>query len=408
MFSWFAPPLLTTPEATRRAHSLWVVSWPFLAVVAVILSIAVLVQPETLERRAVTISATAVLVAILHELNRRGRTTLASALLVSGLTVLVTQRAWNTGGIHAPVAVFYTLFILMAAALLGRRGAFGTALLSFVGAVFLTVAELSGLLPPPDGARPALASFVFVMLAIGLALVVQMLFAPNNSMGGDGTSAWLRMFVHDMRSPLTAVMVRLGMVRDEVSGPAARSVDTAIRDIRDLSLMTNSMLDVSRIEAGQFPMARVRADIVSIAQRVVASLGALDPTRTITVTGARSAVCSCDPELIKRVLENLVSNAVKHTAAGGTIRINVAMAAGGLRIAVQDEGPGIPAEASGRLFEQFGAVALRTKNGEHSAGLGLAFSKLAVEMHGGTIHVENVKPRGCVFLVEIPFRGPAG
>jgi signal transduction histidine kinase len=402
LIRWFAPPVFTTPEATRRAHALWIVSWPFLAVVALTLSVAVLVQPETFERRAVTVTATAALIAILHELNRRGHTVLGARLLVTGLTLLVTQRAWNTGGIHAPVHLFYALFIVMAGALLGRRAAFGIALLSVAGAVFLALAQLTGWLPPPVGARPALASFVFVLLAIGLALVVQLLFVQGPPSDDHRSTDWLRMLVHDMRSPLTVVMVRLGMVREEVSGSAARAIDTTLRDIRELSRLTNNMLDVSRIEAGQLPIARVRSDVVVIAQRVVTSLATLDLARDLRLTGVRAAMCECDPELVKRVLENLVSNAMKHTSPSGHIRVHVTTVAGGVRIAVHDEGPGIPAESQGRIFEQFGSASLRTASGDHSAGLGLAFCKLAVELHGGTIRVENTEPVGCVFVVEIP------
>jgi signal transduction histidine kinase len=402
LLRWFAPPVLSTPDATRRAYALWIVSWPFLAVVTVTLAAAVLVQPETLERRAVTVAATAALVAVLHELNRRGRTALAGRLLVIGLTVLVTQRAWNTGGIHAPVHVFYTLFIVMAGALLDRRAAVGVALLCVAGAVCLTLAQLTGWLPPPDGARPALASFAFVLLAIGLALVVQMLFVHGPESDASRSADWLRMLVHDMRSPLTVVMVRLGVVREEVSGSAARAIDTTLRDIRELNQLTNNMLDVSRIEAGKLPIVRVRADVVSIAQRVVHSLATLDPARDLTLTGVRTAMCHCDPELMKRVIENLVSNAMKHTPPSGRIRVHVMTAAGGVRIAVHDDGPGIPAGSQGRVFEQFGSASLRTTTGDHSAGLGLAFCKLAVELHGGAIRVRNTEPAGCVFLVDIP------
>src|SRR5436190_14719533 len=109
---WFAPPEPTHGELRRQARSLWLVSWPFFAVVAAVLGVAVLVEPQTLARRATTVTAVGALITILHTINRRGRPMLASWMLVIGLSVIVTERAWFTGGIHAPVAVFYALFIV--------------------------------------------------------------------------------------------------------------------------------------------------------------------------------------------------------------------------------------------------------------------------------------------------------
>jgi hypothetical protein len=108
---WFAAPELSRPDLRRRARALWIVSWPFFAVVTVVLGVAVLVEPDTLARRSVTIAAVGALMTLLHTISRAGRPVLASWILVIGLSVIVTQRAWITGGIHAPVAVFYALFM---------------------------------------------------------------------------------------------------------------------------------------------------------------------------------------------------------------------------------------------------------------------------------------------------------
>ncbi|MGH7679556.1 MAG: sensor histidine kinase, partial [Gemmatimonadaceae bacterium] len=128
------------------------------------------------------------------------------------------------------------------------------------------------------------------------------------------------------------------------------------------------------------------------------------PTRLIEVRATEPVTCRCDPELLRRIIENLVSNAMKHTSSGGKISVDVSATGGGARIAVQDEGPGVPAEARDRIFERFSAPALRTESGYHSVGLGLAFCNLAVEAHGGTIRVVDGNPRGSVFVVDLPDR----
>src|SRR5206468_11630862 len=93
ILQWFAAPEFASIDLRHRARALWIVSWPFFAVVAVLLTIAVLVEPHTLARRATTVAAVGGLMTVLHMTSRAGRPVLASWLLVIGLSVIVTQRA---------------------------------------------------------------------------------------------------------------------------------------------------------------------------------------------------------------------------------------------------------------------------------------------------------------------------
>src|SRR3954468_18140970 len=145
---WFAPPEFARPDLRHRARALWIVSWPFFAVVTLLLATGVAVEPHTFARRATTIMAVGALVSVLHLTSRAGRPLLASWMLVTGLSIIVTQRAWITGGIHAPVAVFYVLFIVMAGALIGPRGAVINAATCTVGAIVLTIGTSFGWLTP--------------------------------------------------------------------------------------------------------------------------------------------------------------------------------------------------------------------------------------------------------------------
>src|SRR4029079_16519811 len=152
IYQWFAPPQLERPDLRERARALWILSWPFFAIIAVVLGIGVLVEPYTAARRATTIGAVGTLMAVLHAISRAGRPVFASWTLVTGLSVIVTQRAWVTGGIHAPVAAFYVLFIIMAGVLLGTRGGLATAALCTLGAIALTVGTALEWLAPRPGA----------------------------------------------------------------------------------------------------------------------------------------------------------------------------------------------------------------------------------------------------------------
>ena len=399
---WFAPPRLDTVESTRRARRLWMMAWPFFAVLTTILGLAVAVEPATLGRRLVTITSVGVLIAVLHELNRRGRTTFASWMLVLGLVVVVTQRAWITGGIHAPVGVFYSLFILVAGSLLDRRAGLITAAACIAGGILLTGAEQLGWLIPPAGARPLASSFVFLLLTIGLTLVVQNLFAPPRPAPEPLSDDVVEMIVRKMQAPIMVVLGQLGRMRQTASGPVARDVDEAIGGARTLSHLTTTLLEASRREAKPSMAERRPTDVVEVARSVVDATVALEPSRNIAVVVESAATCRYKPELIRRIVEHLVGNAVDHTPLTGRISVHVSSLPGRVRVAVHDEGPGVPEEIRRRISEKAAPFELRSGNGPQSAGLGLAFCKLAVESCGGTLRIDEAKPRGSVFVVELP------
>ena len=397
---WFAAPDLPTRELRRQARALWIVSWPFLAVLTGMLGILTLVQPETLPRRVVTISVVAALVIAVHALSRRGKPGLASWLLVISFSVFVTQRAWITGGIHTQVAVFYLLFTVMAGTLLGFRGAIVTAIVCALGAAALTAGELFELLVPRAGAGPPLAAFMFVMLAIGLALALQALISASvaGRVGPDlRSSARVRLITTDARPGRPA--------RNSVPGPERwkREVRRG-RDRRreELSRTGGNLLEVSRLEAGHVTVGRVLIDVGTVAHEVVEAFRIQQAKRDLTVVVRGEPVCQCDPDLTRRVLENLVGNAIKHTPTSGRVVVVVSALPDRVRIAVSDEGSGLPAMVRARIFEPYFAKSIRTSKSFELSGLGLAFCRLAVEAQGGTIRVEDLLPQGSIFIVDLP------
>jgi signal transduction histidine kinase len=324
-------------------------------------------------------------------------------MFVLGLPVIVTQRAWITGGIHAPVAVFYVLFIVMSGVLIGVRGGIVTAAVCVLGAISLTLGTAFHWLAVPAGAGSPLGAFVFVMLAIGVALVIH---APLNlTPRGDalGFDA-MRMAVHDMRSPLQILLAHLDLLRQDIRGDAhARDVEEAIGGAMTLRRMTDSLLDVSRLEAGRMTIRPSETDLVTLARSVVESVRVLQPSRLVTIEGPAQVICRCDVELTRRVIDNLVGNAMKHTAVAGRVRVIVSSVDGHARLEVRDEGSGVPLEKRGSIFAPYGAEWSQSPAGCPSSGLGLAFCKLAVEAQRGIIRVEDAAPHGSVFIVELPF-----
>ena len=398
---WFAPPQFARADLNRGAYALWVASWPFLGVITLLLGLAVLVEPSTLARRAGTIAAVGTVVILLHGLSRSGRPVLASWLLVSALTVIVTQRAWITGGIHAPVAVFYALFIVMASLLLGQRGAVVTAALCVCGSMVLTFGSLLELAPSRPGAGSTTIASLFTLLAICLALLVHSLYALVARRQLASADA-VEMLAHDMRSPLHLLLAHLEMLREEVGNESRKDVDRAMGVANTLQRIINSLLDAGRLEAGRMPLRRTPTDVAALASDVVASMRVVQPMRDISNHSAGDCTCDCDSELIRRVLENLVSNALKHTDIHGRVRVVSAGSRRSVRVEVHDQGRGVTAALRNEIFNPYVTGSTPQPTRFESSGVGLAFCRLAVEAHGGTIAIEDAVPRGAIFVVELP------
>ncbi|MES2177558.1 MAG: hybrid sensor histidine kinase/response regulator [Gemmatimonadota bacterium] len=214
------------------------------------------------------------------------------------------------------------------------------------------------------------------------------------------------MVVHDMRSPLMALTRNLEFLQEGISGSvsaqASDDLRTSIRAAKTLGNMANELLDVSRLEQGEMPLNRAPTDLVHVTRDVIARLSGMDRTRVFDLDADGDVVVECDTDLVRRVIENLLSNAIKHTPAGSRVRFTVVGTQDRARVALHDQGRGIPVEARKRIFEKFGTIEARERRTHHSAGLGLAFCKLAIDAHGGTISIDSGDPIGSVFWFELP------
>lgn len=216
----------------------------------------------------------------------------------------------------------------------------------------------------------------------------------------------VHMVVHDMRSPLTAMLGHLELLAMD-AGPrlddnARKDLTAVTESAQAVNAMANDLLDVSRLEAGQLPLNVQAHDLSDIAAAVRRDLAGWARQRPLEIESAGATTSRCDAGVMRRVLTNLLNNALKHTPASGRIWVRINCANGRARVEVHDEGPGVPTEARQRIFEKFGTVTTRSDRTYHSAGLGLAFCKLAIEAHGGTIGVDSRDPCGSVFWLEWP------
>jgi two-component system sensor histidine kinase/response regulator len=223
------------------------------------------------------------------------------------------------------------------------------------------------------------------------------------------------MLVHDLRTPLTTILGPLEMLQTGQFG----GLEEVQKEIVAMSLrsgyrllgLVNELLDVSKMESGEMTLHRSEVkvpDVVQEAVELVAKVNTNDMSRIQFGLEDDLPPILADEDLLRRVLVNLVANAMKFTRSDGTVTVSAARAdasdtdSGTVIISVSDEGEGIPPEDRERIFEKFGQVESRRAGRKMSTGLGLTFCKLAVEAHGGRIWVESEIGKGSTFHCTIP------
>jgi signal transduction histidine kinase len=170
--------------------------------------------------------------------------------------------------------------------------------------------------------------------------------------------------------------------------------------------MITTLLDVDRLEAGQMPLRLEAHDLAQLVPTVANQFSPVLRDRTLRCeVPPEPVVVSCDADVIRRVLENLISNAIKFTKPDGTIRVTVQPDETDVTISVSDDGPGIPPDQHKHIFEKFGQTDSGAKQ-QHSTGIGLAFCRLAVEAHQGKIGVQSEPGKGSTFSFCLPIRDP--
>jgi signal transduction histidine kinase len=215
--------------------------------------------------------------------------------------------------------------------------------------------------------------------------------------------------VHDLKNPVNAIELHAElMLRDPSGSERSRRTAGKIRDEgRALLRMITTLLDIAKADEGRFAPSRGRIELDELIGAVFDELEIRAHSAGVQLVREVSAkTLSADPDLVRRVLENLVENAIRHAPEGSEVRVMARAARGGIELRVEDAGPGVPPHQRELVFERF-VQAGGEAGGEAGAGsmranrgLGLAFCKLAVEAHGGRIWIEDASP-GAAFCVWI-------
>jgi signal transduction histidine kinase len=219
------------------------------------------------------------------------------------------------------------------------------------------------------------------------------------------------MIVHDMRSPLTAILglSELLLLNTDASPQSLKDMTTIRTQANRMNAFLNDMLMLTKIDQGKLNLNRSWVELERMVSAVVESYQLMAQSKEMSFVvdlPAQPLRLWLDANLFYRVLDNLVSNAFKFSPRGSVVTISATSlvqtdpASPQLRLEVRDEGPGIPEEHRESIFERFNIIELKKKN-VPQVGLGLAFCKLVVEAHGGYIFTRPNQPRGSIFTIEI-------
>ena len=214
------------------------------------------------------------------------------------------------------------------------------------------------------------------------------------------------MIVHDLKGPLAGILTvaRLALRKREDLGPRhAEQFEQIARSARDLMRMTENLLEIDQMEEGRLELRVEAVDVAALvgecADEFRAATELAGQTLETGVADHLPAIVT-DRWLLRRVLTNLLVNAIRHGGTGSRIDLTADTDRHQIRFEVRDTGRGIPPEILAKLFTKSGRFARRAHRDD--AGLGLVFCKMAVETMGGTIAVDSAPGAGATFTIRLP------
>lgn len=223
-------------------------------------------------------------------------------------------------------------------------------------------------------------------------------------------SQFLATMSHELRTPLNAVIGFSEAMMHETARPDAKRIEEyagAINEAgRHLLSLINDILDVARIEAGRMDLAEDRVDLARLAQTTLRLLDPAARTASVALELAAPAdlpAVAGDERRLRQVLLNLVSNAVKFTGAGGTVRVAARLdEQGGIELRVTDTGIGIAEQDLERVFQPFVQLDSSLARRYQGSGLGLFLSRALAQAHGGSLHLESMPGQGTTAVLRLP------
>lgn len=209
---------------------------------------------------------------------------------------------------------------------------------------------------------------------------------------------------HDLRTPLASLQAMLEAVEDGVV-PAAHYLPAMRGQVRTLSTLVDDLFELAQIDSGALTLELRRAELPTLVDACVRGLEAEAKARRVELLARfedEVPAVQVAPEKVERVLQNLVTNALRHTPSDGSVAVVVRGGNGQVTVAVEDTGEGLARGAERRMFERFWREDSARTAGRPGAGLGLAIARGLVEAHGGRIWAENRPGGGARVAFTLP------
>jgi two-component system phosphate regulon sensor histidine kinase PhoR len=215
---------------------------------------------------------------------------------------------------------------------------------------------------------------------------------------------------HELRTPLSLIK---GYVETLLDGArnnpevAVKFLQTIDRNAERLKLLIEDLLTISELESGKVTLNLQAVELVPLVEKVFGDLKNRAAARNVTLLNQiPDLTVRADPDRLEQVLGNLIDNAIKYGKAGGVVATGGRVQEGQLEVFVQDDGPGIPAEALDRVFERFYRLDKARSREQGGTGLGLSIVKHIVQSHGGKVWAKSQPGQGGCFCFTLP--APAG
>jgi signal transduction histidine kinase len=333
----------------------------------------------------------------------------AAAALAVGFLLVVAAIERLTGAQFLPIA---TLAVVLSAIYGGMGPALLAAVITAVGVDYLFIEPLGDLF----GSWPAVvrvATYVAIgMLIAGIVGLLRDAYRELHAQYRQTEAArraretMIAIVSHDLRSPLTAVLLGIGYVK-RAAGEGRRldsltgALDAIHRSADSMKRLVDDLLDAARIESGRFSLEPARQRLVPILEDAVEAARLAADARRVRIdleTPAGAHVVRCDRLRLAQVLGNLIGNAVKFSPEGARVELKLHDAGDWLRIDVRDWGPGIGEEHLPHVFTRYWQASDTAHLG---TGLGLYIARAIVESHGGRIEAASRAGEGSTFSVYL-------
>jgi two-component system, OmpR family, sensor kinase len=317
-----------------------------------------------------------------------------SAVIQYGRQVAATEETCHRVELFLVLGVLAGSLLALAAGMgIARRAMAPIATLTSTAAEIARTRDPSRRVPEPQ-AEDEVAE---------LARTLQSMLRELDAARADTESALARQrqFVadasHELRTPLTSVLANLELLADSLHGDQGEAARSALRSSQRMRRLVADLLLLARSDAARVA-PHEPCDLAQIVVEAAAELGPVSDEHDISLEIHPASVVGARDELHRMVI-NLLENALRHTPPGTAIRVSTAGDEQHVRLVIEDDGPGVPAELAPTLFERFVRGA-GDRGG--SFGLGLAIVQAVASSHGGSVTLETVAPHGARFVVRLP------